>query len=225
MVLCYVDNVLAISTDIMKTIDDIKQVFELKGDKVEPPDMYLGASLQTVVTASGKTCLEMSSEKYVRTLVINVQERLSKSERRLPSKCDTPMANTYNPYEDVSKELNAYGLKAYQSMIGILRWVVEIGRIDILLEVSLLSSHLALPRVGHLLAVYRIFGYLNAGCSLICRSHKFWRITSRSLTGRTSIVMRKKIFRWTRLSQGGSQFPRIFSWTPVMQETRSPGGR
>ena len=30
-----------------------------------------------------------------------------------------------------------------------------------MLEVSLLSSHLALPRVGHLQAVYRIFGYLK----------------------------------------------------------------
>ena len=46
-------------------------------------------------------------------------------------------------------------------MIGILRWAVEIGRVDILLEVSLLSSHLALPRIGHIQAVYHIFGYLK----------------------------------------------------------------
>eukprot|EP00980_Cylindrotheca_fusiformis_P023715 scaffold10845_cov79-Cylindrotheca_fusiformis.AAC.1 len=30
-----------------------------------------------------------------------------------------------------------------------------------LLEVALLSSHLALPRIGHLQAVYHIFGYLK----------------------------------------------------------------
>ena len=46
-------------------------------------------------------------------------------------------------------------------MIGILRWAVEIGRVDILLELSLLSSQLALLRVGHLQAVYRVFGYLK----------------------------------------------------------------
>ena len=45
--------------------------------------------------------------------------------------------------------------------MGILRWSVEIGRVDIFLEVSLLSSQLALPRVGHLQAVYRVFGYLK----------------------------------------------------------------
>jgi hypothetical protein len=46
-------------------------------------------------------------------------------------------------------------------LIGILRWIVELGRVDICCEVSLLSSHLALPRKGHLDAVFHIFGYLN----------------------------------------------------------------
>ena len=38
---------------------------------------------------------------------------------------------------------------------------MELGRVDILLEVSLLSSHLALPRIGHLQQVYHIFGCLK----------------------------------------------------------------
>ena len=38
---------------------------------------------------------------------------------------------------------------------------IEIERIDIILDVSLLSSHLALPCIGHLQLVYRIFGYLK----------------------------------------------------------------
>ena len=46
-------------------------------------------------------------------------------------------------------------------MIGILRWAVDIVRVDILLEVSLLSSQLSLPRVRYLQAVYRVFGYLK----------------------------------------------------------------
>ena len=47
-------------------------------------------------------------------------------------------------------------------MIGILRWTVELGRCDILLEVSLLSSHLSLPRLGHIQAACHIFNYLLA---------------------------------------------------------------
>ena len=71
------------------------------------------------------------------------------------------MSKSYHPSEYVTKELNVEGIQLYQELIGILRWAVEIGRVDILLEVSLLSSHLDLPRIGHLQALYHIFGYLK----------------------------------------------------------------
>ena len=57
--------------------------------------------------------------------------------------------------------MSAEGLQVYQELIGILLWEVDIGRVDILLEVFLLSSQLAFLRVGHLQAVYRVFGYLK----------------------------------------------------------------
>jgi hypothetical protein len=38
--------------------------------------------------------------------------------------------------------------------------MVELGRVDIYYEVSVLSQYLALPRAGHLEAVYHIFAYL-----------------------------------------------------------------
>ena len=46
-------------------------------------------------------------------------------------------------------------------MIGILRWGVELGRIDIITEVALLSSFNTSPREGHLEAAYQIFEYLD----------------------------------------------------------------
>ena len=55
--------------------------------------------------------------------------------------------------------MNAEGLQVYQELIGILRLTFDIGRIDILLEVSLLSPQLALPHVRHLQVVYIVFGY------------------------------------------------------------------
>jgi hypothetical protein len=39
--------------------------------------------------------------------------------------------------------------------------MVELGRIDIYYEVSVLSQYLALPRIDHLEAVYHIFSYLS----------------------------------------------------------------
>ena len=54
MVLCYVDDVLAISHKPMETIEGIKGVFKLKGNKAEPPKMYLGTALQKVDTSNGR---------------------------------------------------------------------------------------------------------------------------------------------------------------------------
>ena len=42
-----------------------------------------------------------------------------------------------------------------------LRWGVEIGRLDVLLEVSLMSTFLASPREGHLEEVLHIFAYIK----------------------------------------------------------------
>ena len=46
-------------------------------------------------------------------------------------------------------------------LIGILRWAVELRRVDILLETSLMSTHLTLPRQGNFEQLHHIFGYLK----------------------------------------------------------------
>ena len=102
----------------------------------------------------------MSSEQYTKAAVTNLEATLAKQDMRLPTS-SVPMSVSYHPSKDVSPELNVQGIQTYQELIGILRWAVKIGRLDILLEVSLLLSHLALPRSGHLQAVYQIFGYLK----------------------------------------------------------------
>ena len=79
----------------------------------------------------------------------------------MPSKADTPLTTTYRPELDVSGELNEVDAAYYKSLIGILRWMVELGRVDVCLEVSMMSSHLALPREGHLEQVLHILAYLK----------------------------------------------------------------
>jgi hypothetical protein len=53
------------------------------------------------------------------------------------------MRSDYKPELDTSPELAAEGHSYYKELIGILRWAVELGRLDILLEVSLMSTYLA----------------------------------------------------------------------------------
>jgi hypothetical protein len=66
------------------------------------------------------------------------------------SRAKSPLPANYRPEFDMTEELEGEEASYYQSLVGILRWMVELGRIDIITEVSMLASHLALPRRGHL---------------------------------------------------------------------------
>ena len=69
----------------------------------------------------------------------------------LPRKVTSPFSPPEcRPEVDASQELDSQQAAYYQSLIGTLRWIVELGRIDIATEASLLASCMALPRIGHL---------------------------------------------------------------------------
>ena len=61
---------------------------------------------------------------------------------------------------DVMEELNEAGVAKFQSFIGTFHWMVELGQMDIHMEVSQLSSFQAMPRAGQLEACSSIFAYL-----------------------------------------------------------------
>lgn len=74
----------------------------------------------------------------------------------------TTRGNRLSARMEVSPELKRNGVQLYQELIGVLRWAVELGRVDILLEASLMSMHMAMPtREGHLQQLYRMLGYLK----------------------------------------------------------------
>jgi hypothetical protein len=68
---------------------------------------------------------------------------------------------SYAPELDTTPELSAVDATFYQSQVGVLRWCVELGRVDIITEVSELASFLAMPRQGHLEAIFHLFNYLE----------------------------------------------------------------
>ena len=67
----------------------------------------------------------------------------------------------YRPEHNVSEELTDDGVQRYQELIGVLRWAAELGRVDILLEMAMLSTYMALPRKVHMVQVYHVIGYLK----------------------------------------------------------------
>jgi hypothetical protein len=67
----------------------------------------------------------------------------------------------YRPESDVTPLLEPDQASYFMSLIGILRWAVELGRINIYVDVALLSSFMAQPRIGHMNQVLHIFTYLK----------------------------------------------------------------
>ena len=62
---------------------------------------------------------------------------------------------------DTSPEPSPQSANHCQSETGVSHWIVELGRVDIIAEVSILASHMALPREGHLEAVFHLFAHVK----------------------------------------------------------------
>ena len=76
-------------------------------------------------------------------------------------RASSPFTPNSRPELDTSPELNSEDTSYYQSLIGVLRWIVELGRIDIATEASTMASHMAMPRQGHLKLLHHMFGFLK----------------------------------------------------------------
>ena len=61
----------------------------------------------------------------------------------------------------MTEELGPDMASRYLQIIGIFRWAVEIERVDIFLEVSLLSQYQSGPRLGHMEVLYNVFAYIK----------------------------------------------------------------
>ena len=73
----------------------------------------------------------------------------------------SPWPRDYRPESDVSQELSLINALYYQFLIGVLRWIVELGRADLVMVSSALASMMALPREGNLNAVFHMFAFLK----------------------------------------------------------------
>ena len=80
---------------------------------------------------------------------------------RIPTCIDNPFPADYCANTNVTEPLTPEYASFYQHIIGVMRWMVEQGRVDIATEVSLLLSYLAYPCEGHLETALHIKGYLK----------------------------------------------------------------
>ena len=163
-VLCYVDDILYGGLDATTFMKKLADTYKLKEGSVKEPDTYLGADIgkYTVHHDGQETeCYSMSSDNYLKRAIKVVEDELALVGKSLKRKAPTPMASGYRPEVDSSPYLDPDRASYFMSLMGILRWAIELGRIDIMVEAGLLSRFQAAPREGHLEQMFHIMAYLK----------------------------------------------------------------
>ena len=135
-VLLYTD-VLVISHQAGERVlqPEIGRHFKLKELLIGPQDIYLGGKVgkSDIVSADGDVrAWSHNSSQYVQNAVSNVEKYLREVKHiTMPYSMDAPITNGYRAKLDETAELEPDDVAYCQSFIGVLRWIVELGRLDI----------------------------------------------------------------------------------------------
>ena len=115
----------------------------MKDGSIGNPDIYLGAKVKQMELPNGVKAWALSSSKYIQEAMQNCKKYLAHSmnRRKLIQKAPNPFPGDYDPDLDTMDVLKDDQATYLQSQIRILGWMVELGRVDIATEVSLLSLH------------------------------------------------------------------------------------
>ena len=165
----YVDDILCINFEPEITMSMIGEISRIKPGSVTAPKMYLGADIQKweYQASDGQLneCYALAANSYVKEAIKNAKSQLRKYGLEYPKGkqyTQIPFSNSmYRPELDQTQECDAEQTNLYQNLIGVLRWICELGSVDILYEVSVLLQYLSSPRIGHIMEEASIFLYLE----------------------------------------------------------------
>ena len=97
-IICYVDDVLVVHHDAMKTLMKIDKYFKLKPSSIGDPDIYLGANLKVTFAPNGVWCWTLSLSKYVQEACKNCETFLKNNfdgNYSLPKMAPNPFVGGY----------------------------------------------------------------------------------------------------------------------------------
>ena len=196
----YVDDILICSQNTHEYMTKIGSKFLLKPESIKEPNVYLGADFKKKTLDDGSDLWITGANSYLKEALRISDGLLNKHGMKVNGGANQPFSNiSYRPELDITPLCDTEQLHIFQQLVGILRWLVELGRVDINLEVSKLSSFLAGPRIGHLHQAFHIFKYLrNHENSWIpldpCKLIVNWNGTDEQSPG-TRREMMKKIYQ------------------------------
>ena len=125
---------------------DIGLQFDIKDNKYGPPTAYLDANAEPFQMSDGRYAWRIKCNLCVVAAVQTIKDLLSEDNRelksgKLPHK--GPLPHGYKTKLDVTDECDTEHVSWFQQLIGILRWAVELVRIDIQIEFALLLKYQA----------------------------------------------------------------------------------
>jgi hypothetical protein len=105
----YVDDILVSSEVPEAIIKTIGQAYRLKENSISVPKTYLGAEIKTLRDPNNPSVemWSMSTDRYLKEAIRNVEFVLEKADLKLPTKVATPLSHKYRPELDVSSFLDA----------------------------------------------------------------------------------------------------------------------
>jgi hypothetical protein len=134
----YVDDLLVISRKPQPIIDDLRDKYKFKLKGTGPIDFYLGCNFFR--DNEGNLCYQ--PRQYIEKMLDNYKRLFDGKE---PKKAVSPLVKNNHPELDDSELLDLEGIKIYQSLIGALQWVIQIGRWDVATAVMSLLRFQAAP--------------------------------------------------------------------------------
>ncbi len=163
MVLVHTDDLLCLSENPDLILNQLNQHYLLKEGSVGKPTTYLGAKVgeYRLPDDPSRPRWYMSSETYLKEAIRNVRNWLRERNQELKLRASSVLPSNYRPELDATDYCNEDESNYFQQQIGVLRWAVELGRIDITAEVSMLAAYTAAPRFGHFSALMHVFSYLE----------------------------------------------------------------
>jgi Reverse transcriptase (RNA-dependent DNA polymerase) len=158
--LTYVDDCLILSHNPKQITQSIETEYKYRLKDVGEPTRYLGAEIGKYSFSDNLQSWYMSAKTYLQRAIIEVERKWGTVSKLFPRQhLDIPMQPGTHPELDITKYLDDDDTQLYQSYIGILRWAVELGRIDLAHSAGVMARFAAAPRQGHLYQVLHIFAY------------------------------------------------------------------
>ena len=141
----------------------------MKPSSIGEPKVYLGANILKAYYSDGSYAWTIGSQSYIKEAICNVKKQLLLYNLRFNKKL---LDVRYSPktlfssidYKlelDTSVMCNWNQTNYFQNLSGVFHSIIELGRINIAYEVSLISKFLANPQTGHIYQALHIFKYLE----------------------------------------------------------------